>query len=147
MAPTPSAVAQLNQLIQGIKNAILTTVRPDGSLHSCPMVSRPAEENGVLWFITHNHSEKVEAVRTSQRVNLAFADDASERYISVSGYCELVRDHGRAKLLWDPGYAGWFPGGPDDRELVLLKVVIEHAEYWDAKNGGMVPVKGFSGIV
>lgn len=147
MPPTPTPTATLNQLIHGINNAILTTVRPDGSLHSCPMASRPADENGVLWFIAHNHSEKVEAVRTSQRVNVAYADDASQRYVSVSGYCELLRDQGRAKLLWDPAYSGWFPGGPDDPELVLLKVDIEQAEYWDAKQGGMVTLPGFRGIV
>lgn len=147
MPPIPSRIAQLNELIQGIHNAILTTVRPDGSLHSCPMAARPADESGALWFIAHNHSEKVEAVRTSQRVNLAYADDASQRYVSISGYCELTRDHGRAKLLWDPGYAAWFPGGPDDPELVLLKVDVEQAEYWDAKKGGMVSLQGFTGLV
>ena len=147
MASTSVPIAQLNDLIRGIDTAILTTVRPDGSLHSCPMASRASDEAGVLWFLSHNNSEKVEAVRTSQRVNLAYGDTVSQRYVSVSGFCELVRDHARAKLLWDPSYASWFPGGVEDPNLVLLKVDIEQAEYWDASHGRMVPILGFRGVV
>jgi general stress protein 26 len=147
MAPNSGPIAQLNDLIRGIGTAILTTVRPDGSLHSCPMASHPSDEAGVLWFLSHNNSEKVEAVRTSQRVNLAYGDPVSQRYVSVSGFCELVRDHARAKQLWDPSYASWFSGGVEDPNLVLLKVDIEQAEYWDAAQGRMVPIIGFQGVV
>lgn len=93
MPQTTGPIAKLNELIDGIDTTILTTVRPDGTLHSCPMASHPADETGVLWFVSHNSSEKVEAVRTNQRVNLAYADAATRRYVSVSGFCELVRDH------------------------------------------------------
>lgn len=147
MAQTSGPVVQLNQLISGIETAMLTTVRPDGSLHSCPMASRAADDNGVLWFISHNQTEKVEAVRTSQRANLAYVDPVAGRYVSVSGFCELVRDQARAKLLWDPSYASWFSGGVEDPSLVLLKVDIQQAEYWDASLGRMVPIVGFRGVV
>jgi len=142
MPQTTAFTAKLNELIQGIDTAVLTTVRPDGSLHSCPMASHAADEQGALWFISRDNSEKVEAVRTSQQVNLAYADHAAQRYVSISGFCELVRDHARAKTLWQPGYATWFSGGPDDPALVLLKVDIQHAEYWDAAHGRMMSVPG-----
>ncbi len=147
MPETTASIAKLNELIQGIDPAILTTVRPDGTLHSCPMASNGADERGVIWFISHNNSEKVEAVRTNQRVNVAYADRAAHRYVSVSGFCELVRDHALAKRLWQPGYKDWFAGGVDDPALVLLKVDIQQAEYWDASKGRMVPLLGFPGIV
>ncbi len=142
--PDTTAIAKLNELIRGTGTAVFTTVRPDGTLHSCPMASHTADEAGVLWFIAHNHSEKVEAVRTNQQVNVAFADDAGQRYVSVSGFCELMRDHALTTQLWEPGYVNWFPGGADDPELVLLKVDIEHAEFWDASQGRMVPLRGFT---
>jgi len=147
MAETTGTIAQLNELIKGIDIAVLTTVRPDGTLHSCPMASQPADASGVFWFISHNNSEKVEAVRTNQRVNLAYADHLSQRYVSISGFCELVRDHALAKTLWYPSYASWFPGGVDDPGLVLLEVHIQQAEYWDAAHGRMVPLLGFPRIM
>jgi general stress protein 26 len=147
MPDLTAAIAQLNDLTKGIDTAILTTSRPDGTLHSCPMATHPADANGVLWFITHNRSEKVEAVRTSQRVNVAYADHASRRYISVSGFCELVRDHAVAKALWQPSYESWLPGGPEGPGVVLLKVDIQQVEYWDAAKGGMSSLLGLPRIM
>ena len=147
MPETTAVIARLNDMIKGIAAAVLTTVRPDGTLHSCPMATQPADDSAVLWFLAHNNSEKVEAVRTNQRVNIAYADHASQRYVSVSGFCELVRDRAVAKALWDPSYEAWLPGGPDDPGLVLLKVDIQQAEYWDAAKGGMVPLLGMPRIM
>ena len=145
MPDTTTAIAHLNDLIKEISTAVLTTVRPDGSLHSCPMATHPLDDNGVLWFLSHDNSEKVEAVRTQQHVNVAYADNAVQRYVSVSGFCELVRDHAIAERLWDPSYESWLPGGAE--KAVLLKIDIQQAEYWDAAQSRMVPLQGLPRIL
>lgn len=134
---------KLNELIQGIPAGILTTVSPDSSLHSRPMAAQPVDDYGVFWFLTNSNTEKVEAVRTIQRVNLAFSDHAANRYVSVSGFCELVRNGGKAKELWKAEYKAWLPGGVDDPDLVLMRVVVQQAEYWDAAQGRMLELTGF----
>jgi general stress protein 26 len=144
MAQTNDPVARLNEVITGIGFAMLTTVRPDGTLHSCPMASAGTDPEGVIWFFAANNTEKVEAIRTSQRVNLAYVDHPAKRYVSVSGYCELVREHVKAKELWNPDYKAWFRGGLDDPNLILLKVNVQQAEYWDAAHGRMVQLAGFA---
>ncbi len=142
--PTVGPIARLNELISGIDTAILTTVRADGSLHSCPMASHAADEGGFLWFLSDQNTEKVEAVRTQQRVNVAYVDHQRNRYVSVSGYCELLRDHDRASRLWNSSYASWFPAGLDDPRLVLMKVDVQQAAYWDASQARMMPLVGFA---
>ena len=82
--------------------------------------------------------------KTDQRVNLAYSDAASQRYVSVTGNCELVRDRVKAKELWNPAYKAWFPKGIEDPNLILLRVLILEAEYWDAAQGHMVKLTGFS---
>jgi len=144
MAENHNPVARLNELIGGIEFAILTTIRPDGTLHSCPMAAHGVDPTGVLWFVSGSNTEKVEAVKTSQRVNVSFADPAAERYVSISGFCELVRDHVKAKELWKPSYTSWFRGGLDDPSLILLKIDVQQAEYWDATAGRMVDLPGFN---
>ncbi len=137
-------IAKLNQLISGIDFATLTTIRPDSTLHSCPMAAHGVDAGGALWFLSGSNTEKVEAVRTAQHVNVAFADRASQRYVSISGFCELVRDHALAKMLWEPAYASWFPGGLDDPNLILMKVNVLQAEYWDSSANRMVSLHGFN---
>jgi len=144
MAQSYDPVARLNELISGIDYAILTTVRPDGSLHSCPMGAHGVEAPGVIWFLSHSNTEKVEAIKSMPRVNLAFADHAKLRYVSVSGYCELVRSHPKAKELWNDAYKSWCPGGVDDPNLILLKVDVQQAEYWSAAETRMVELVGFN---
>ena len=144
MTQISDPVIKLNKLIAGIDFAMLTTVRPEGTLHSCPMASRGVAPEGVIWFFSPNNTEKVEAIRTSQRVNLAYVDHSGKRYVSVCGYCELVRDHAKAKELWSSDYKAWFPGGLDDANLILLKVNVQQAEYWDAAQGRMAQLLGFA---
>jgi general stress protein 26 len=144
MAQTNDPVVRLNDLISGIDFAMLTTVRPDGTLHSCPMAGSEVDPHGIIWFFAANNTEKVEAIRTSQRVNLAYVDHSAQRYISVSGYCDLVRDHAKAKELWNPGFKAWFPGGLDNPNLILLKVNVQQVAYWDAAQGRVTQVLGFA---
>jgi len=136
-------ISKLNELIQGIPTAILTTVRPDSSLHSRPMATQPVDGNGAFWFLTGSNTEKVEAVRTIQRVNLSFVDHATNRYVSVSGFCELVRNGAKAKELWKPEYQTWLPGGLADPDLVLMRVVVQQAEYWVPSQSRTLELTGF----
>lgn len=144
MAQSYDPVARLSELISGIEIAILTTISPDSNLHSCPMAAHGVESPGVLWFLSGSNTDKVEAVKTIQRMNVCFADHATQRYISVSGFCELVRDHVKAKQLWRDSYKSWFPGGPDDPNLILMKVAVQQAEYWSATERRMVELLGFN---
>jgi len=137
MADSTDPVARLNQLTSGIDFAMLTTVRADGVLHSCPMATHPAESGGVLWFFASNYSQKADALKTDPRVNLAYCDPAGGRYVSVSGNCELVRDQKKAQQLWKDAYQAWLPKGLSDPDLILLKVDIGDVEYWDAASHTM----------
>jgi general stress protein 26 len=130
-------LVNLNQLIGDIDFAMLTTIRPDGTLHSCPMAAQKVQADGIIWFLSDANTEKVEAIRTDHRVNLTYTDADSQRYVSITGHCELVRDQGKTKQLWKPVYQTWFPKGVDDPNLVLLKIHMEQVEYWDAGKGRM----------
>ncbi len=144
MTETSNPVVKLNELIEGIDFAMLTTIRTNGSLHSCPMATQEVDADGVIWFFSHINTEKVEAIRTDHRVNLAYSDADSQRYVSITGRCGLVRDHVKAKQLWKPVYETWFPKGIDDPNLILLKVHVQEAAYWREEEGRMVKLLGFA---
>ncbi len=40
----------------------------------------------------------------------------------------MLRDRNLALALWDPSWTRWFPGGPAQRGLALLRVIPEHVE-------------------
>src|SRR6478672_10040385 len=117
-----SDVKLLNEKIKDIHIAMLTTLEPDNTLHSRPMITQDTEFDGDLWFFTLASAPKVEEVQQHQQVNLSYVKPSEDLFISVSGTAQLVRDRQEIKKRWKPDYKTWFPNGEDDPDLALLKV-------------------------
>ena len=124
---------KIRELIKDIDFCMLTTVDESGDLRSRPMSSNgDVDDDGDIWFFTNASSHKVTEIEKLPRVNVSFADPDNQRYISVSGTAQLVRDRAKIDELWKPEFKMWFPEGKDDPEIALLRVSLEKAEYWDS---------------
>lgn len=124
---------KLRELVKDIDFCMLTTVDENGGLHSRPMSSNgDIDSDGDIWFFTSASSHKVSEIAKLPKVNLSFADPDNQRYVSVSGKAEIIRDRKKIEELWRPEFKIWFPEGKDDPEVALLRVNLEKAEYWDS---------------
>jgi general stress protein 26 len=137
-AHDPDAVATVRELIKDERTCMLTTVAPDGSLVSRPMATQEVEFDGDLWFFAEASSPKVAEVQAEPRVNVAYAGSSS--WVSVSGGAEVVRDPAKNEELWNAFAEAWFAKGPQDPDVVLIKVRGESAEYWDSPGGRVASV-------
>jgi general stress protein 26 len=140
-------IKKLRDLIKDIKFAMLTTVEEDGTLRSRPMATQEVEFDGDLWFFTNAKAPKVNEVQHDQHVNLSYAQPDKQKYVSVSGTAQLVRDRQKIEELWNPLFKAWFPQGLDDPDLALLKVSVNKAEYWDSPSSQVVRLLGFAKAV
>lgn len=138
------SIKKLGEMIKGIRITMMTTAEDNGRLRSRPMATQQTDFDGELWFFTGASSPKVEEVQQDQHVNLSYADPGSNRYVSLSGTAQLVRDKEKAKELWNPFVKAWFPKGVDDPELALLRVTVEEAEYWDSPDSKVVQLAGLA---
>jgi general stress protein 26 len=143
MAHDKTDIEKRRDLIKDIRFARLTTIDEDGSLRSRPMATQESEHDGDLWFFTPASSPKVGEVERDERVNLSYAEPDDNRYVSISGTAQLVRDRTKMKELWNPALKAWFPEGLDDPDLALLRVRVEKAEYWEYPSSKMVQLAGF----
>lgn len=139
---TNADVQKLAEMIKGIEIAMLTTAAPDGTLHSRPMATQRAPFDGVLWFFTDAESGKVHELRSHSHVNVAYASPSDNRYVSIAGRATVMRDKAKQKELWTPVNKAWFPQGPEDPNLALLRVEVDSAEYWDAPSSTFVKLAG-----
>ena len=137
MAKKQDDITKIADLVRGIRVAMLTTLDAE-DLRSRPMATLDTPFDGTLWFFTKKSTPKVDEIRQDQRVNVSFADPGDQRYVSLSGRAAIVRDVSKNRSLWSPALNAWFPGGPDDRDLVLLQIQVDAAEYWDAQSSRMV---------
>jgi general stress protein 26 len=126
------SVKKLRKLMRDIRIAMLTTVSRDGGLRSRPMMTSEVEFDGNLWFIASGRSTLSEEITTNANVNVTYVNPKGSRYISVSGIGSFVRDERRLKELWTGKHKAWFPGGKKDPDLMLLRIEVHFAEYWDA---------------
>jgi len=136
------SIKQVNDLIKEVQIAMLTTI-DGGVLRSRPMQTQEAEFDGDLWFFTSTDTHKTDEIEKDNRVNVAYALPSDNTYVSVSGTASLVNDKEKIEELWNPILKAWFPKGLDDPTLILLKVSVEQAEYWDSSSSTVVQVVGF----
>ncbi|MGE5526803.1 MAG: pyridoxamine 5'-phosphate oxidase family protein [Rhodospirillaceae bacterium] len=125
-------IEKLRDLIADLKVAMMTTVDHDGSLRSRPLQTLEMDANDALWFFTSVTSPKIAEVAGGDwQVNLSYAHPEKQDYVSLSGTATVVRDTAKVKALWTDWAKAWFPQGPDDPDLALLRVDVHKAEYWD----------------
>lgn len=137
-------VDKLNDLIKGIKVAMLTTMTPDHHLHSVPLLTQDIDFEGVLWFLISKKSPLIYEIKNSRRVNLTYT--AANKFISISGIAELVNIPGRVEQIWHQAHLKWFPHGVHDSQIQLMKVTVERAAYWEGHSAPVSKIIEFVNI-
>ena len=56
----------------------------------------------------------------------------------------MSRDPERAKALWNEEQQVWWPGGPEDPNLLVMKIEPERAEMWDGPANSAVAAFEFA---
>ena len=133
---------RLREMVRDIDICMLTTIDERGDLHSRPMSTNgEVEFDGDLWFFTERDSRKVAHIATHPKVDVTVGSGGN--WVSLTGRAGVVDDAGKKRDLWNSGVAAWFPQGPDDASVVLIKVDGESAEYWDAPGGRLATALSF----
>jgi general stress protein 26 len=124
--------------IRPIKFAMLTCRDSSGDLTSRPMTTLQHDFSGALWFFTSKDAPVIAALSRDGGVNVAYAEPKDDLYVSLSGIASIDEDRARREELFSVMVKAWFPGGIDDPQLVLLRIDVHSAEYWDVKESRAV---------
>ena len=126
------SLRKLGELIDGIEVAMLTTHAADGSMVSRPLQTLKFDANGELVFFTAADSHKLTELRANPDVNIAYAHPGQQLYVSVRGRAHVDRDRATIDELWSMPQKIFFPLGKDDPDLVVLRVRVRDAAYWES---------------
>jgi general stress protein 26 len=124
-------------IIEKVGVAMLTTHFPDG-LRARPLEARPDRGAGVIWFLTDMRSGKDEEITAAPDIGLVFIDAGDKAYLSITGRAEIRQDGAQAAAIWKSTDRVWWPGGPDDPTLRVLRVEPRTAELWDGPSSSIV---------
>lgn len=137
-----NGAAKVAKLMKGIRFAMLTTLDDQGVPTSRPMATQEVEFDGDLWFFAARDSRKVAQVQANPAVNVGLS--STDTWVSLTGRAQVVTDRVKAKELWNAAVEAWFPEGPEDDNVILLKVEGDTAEYWDSPGGRIATVLSFA---
>ncbi len=134
--------AKLVELMNDMYVAMFTTTSADGTLRSVPMARQEVEPSAELWFITARDTEHVRDIQARPHVGLTFS--SRDAWVAINGTAEVVDDKAKLEELWNTFAEAWLPGGPEDPNATLLRVDIEHGEYWDTPGGKVASLISFA---
>jgi general stress protein 26 len=136
-----AGVERVWEIIEDIPVCMVTT-HAGGTMRSRPMHAVADQDAGCIYFLTDSRGAKDDEIADNPDVCLAFADVDDNTYLSLSGRAEVVRDAALAEELWSPEAQAWWPQGPGDADVRVVRVLPEAAEYWDARgNSATVSLK------
>ncbi|WP_375433028.1 pyridoxamine 5'-phosphate oxidase family protein [uncultured Friedmanniella sp.] len=141
MSNDTEGAAKLAELARDIKIAMFTTTDDLGHYVSRPMAQQEVEADSDLWFFAERDSHVVGHI--AQRPHVGITLSSSDTWISIDGEAEVVEDVARAKALWNSWVEAWLPQGPEDPNVVLIKVNAHSAEYWDTPGGRVASILSF----
>jgi len=121
---------KFHEMLCDFNTAMLVTHISPQRMHARPMAIAKIEENCDLWFLSAEHTLKVDEVRADPRVLVICQKDRSN-YLSLSGTALAVHDRTELDRLWSEPFKVWFPKGKDDPNICLIRVEVERGEYWD----------------
>ena len=142
MTDQTGEISRLAELAKGIRIAMLTTVDEEGHFISVPMAQQEVEFDGDLWFFAERDSRVVRNLTLNPHLGVTLS--SSDTWISIDGDGEVVQDPAKARELWNSWVEAWLPQGPDDPNVVLIKVTGHGAEYWDTPGGRAASILSFA---
>jgi general stress protein 26 len=124
-------LAEIAQLIADIDICMLVT-RSDDGLRGRPMSNnRNVEYDGDSWFFAYRDGQHVADIEGDPDVALAYMHTERGIWISIEGEAQVTDDVDRKRSLWQDELKMWFPEGPEDERVVLIKVAADRARLWN----------------
>jgi len=122
----------------------LLATRFAGGLRARPLEARPDRDAGLIFFVTDIRSAKEEEVAAAPDVCLVFVDAGQKAYLSITGRARVLRDVDKTRVVWRKTDGVWWPGGPSDPDVCLLRVELLTAELWDGPANAAVAAFEFA---
>lgn len=122
---------------------MMTTHFSDG-LRARPMEARPDNDEGAIFFLTDIRGLKDDEIESDPDVCLAFTYAKEKVYLSVSGEAVITTDTEKARELWNEHQQAWWPGGPEDPNVRVVRVEPHRAEMWDGPASSAVAAFEFA---
>ena len=132
------------ELMETADAAYLSTISEDGFPHTRMMgnlrnrkqckVAKELfaghDEDFMIYMLTGSSSPKMKQIRANPKVSVYYGNAAEFHTIMFVGKTEELDDKDLKKKIWQDEWKIHWPGGAEDPEFVLLKLLPDFAKGW-----------------
>jgi len=138
-------IVRVWDIIEKVGVCMLTT-QFVGGLRARPLEARPDRDTNLIFFVTDIHSDKEDEIEATPDVGVVFVfvDPNDKAYLSITGRACVMRDADKIKAAWRKTDEVWWPGGPNDPDVCLLRIEPSTAELWDGPASAVVTAFEFA---
>ena len=102
----------------------------ESGLRSRPMaITRQDSDTGLLYFSTSVITGKVEEIERNPHVNISM--QSSSQFVSLSAKATIIPDRALITEMYNASWKVWYPEGPQQEDIRLIKFDPEQGEYCD----------------
>jgi general stress protein 26 len=87
-------------------------------------------EGFTSYFSTSLASAKVSEIRANSSAAVYYSNPTLTRGVELRGRVEILTDPAIRETLWQKEWSIYWPGGADDPDYVVLRLVPDHAAGW-----------------
>ena len=92
------------------------------------------EEDLLIYLGANTSSRKIRHIQANPRVAVYYCDSKLFHGLLLQGNAEPVEDPSIKAALWQPGWERYYPGGPEDPDYAVLRLLPTRAKgWWDNK--------------
>jgi general stress protein 26 len=136
MADDNDPIEHLRTLTDADRVVMVATAAPRG-LDARPLTVLEVDDNGACWFLVSRAADWVPALADNDEAIVTGSNPSDGSWFSATGRATVVDDVERARALWNLAANAWFEG-PDDPDLVALKVEPETLSTWETPSNRLV---------
>ena len=136
------AIPQIAALINEIDICLFATRGADGQLHARPMSNNgQVEWDGQSWFFAPTDGRLVAELRADPTAVAAYRAEEGFTFVSVSGRVTIETDKELKERYWLDDLERWFPNGPSDPNVALIRLDADGAQWWTEDGDGTADLR------
>jgi general stress protein 26 len=134
---TEGSLDELRATLREFDTVMLVTIGEGEMMHARPMALQDLDErlDCDLWLVTSMQTTKVHEIGRDRKCAVVALRSRDGAYVSIAATARCERNEAEVKRLWKPDWKAWFPKGPDDPEIGIVKLTVDRAEYWEPEGG------------
>lgn len=132
---TPELLTIARETIAKVPLCMVVTSAPNGAPNARVVRPGPLREDWSIGFMTERHCRKVQEIEVAGQFAMAFQYDAEQAYVTLHGRPAFIDDIKVKRAIWSTESDRFHPGGPDNPNVVIVKLLVESIELYNASRG------------